>query len=75
MIDEDDGNAIFIFDDPDYASETKLKDLEIGDSFIFMGKRFRKVNNMGYALGVSNIEDPGGHRSHLHPNTKVSLLQ
>lgn len=79
MIDDDDmpdSGPIFVFqDDPECKSETKLKDLDVGESFIFMGNRFRKINTYGWTMGFMNIEDVFGNRSHLHPTTRVSLIQ
>lgn len=70
-----DSGPIFVFqDDPECIADTKLKDLDIGDTFIFMGNRFKKINSYGWAMGILNIEDISGNRSHLHPTTKVSLI-
>lgn len=68
---------LFVFDDEEEVARTsacQLKDLEVGDSFIFNDKKFTKRNNMGWALGVGNVMDKDGNVSHLHPTTCISLI-
>lgn len=74
-MDEDD-EVCFVFQEDEEAkhSTSQLKDLAIGDSFIFMGKRFVKRSMLGWALGVCNIEDEEGTLSHLHPTTPIQLI-
>ena len=70
--------SLFVFDEDEEdisrTCECQLKDLEVGESFIFNDKKFTKRNNMGWALGVSNIVDGDGNVSHLHPTTHISLI-
>jgi hypothetical protein len=68
---------LFVFDDEEEVARTsacQLKDLEVGDSFMFKDKKLTKRNNMGWALGVSNVVDVDGNFSHLHPTTYISLI-
>lgn len=68
---------IFVFDEEDEVARTtecQLKDLDVGEAFIFNGKKFKKRNKMGWGLGVGNIEDMDGNFSHLHPTTPISLI-
>ena len=72
---DDDGDVCFVFqEDPECRSVSQLKDVRIGEAFIFNNQKFTKIRNEGWFLGVSNVKDDEGHVSHLHPTTRVSLL-
>lgn len=74
--DLDDDDVVFVYqEDPECKVNTQIKDLEIGEAFIYMNKRFQKRNKMGWIYGVGNVEDSQGHISHLHPTTCVSRIQ
>lgn len=71
---EDD--VVFVYQgDPDCQAVSQLKDVSIGESFIFRGQKFTKINNYGWGFGVLNIQDEQGQTSHIHPTTQVSLFQ
>ncbi len=74
-MDEDD-SVCFIFqeDEESQFSASQLKDLRIGDSFIFMGRKFTKRSDLGWLFGVCNVVNERGELSHLHPTTRISLL-
>jgi hypothetical protein len=73
---EDESGPVFIFqEDPECRSVSKLKDVRIGEQFVFRGEIFTKRNQYGWTLGICNIVDAEGNVSHLHPTTAVSLLQ
>jgi hypothetical protein len=81
---DDDDSPVFIYtDDPECQSETQLKDLSetqlkdlsVGDPFIFRGERFRKRNDYGWGLGICNIVNAKGEVSHIHPTTRITLIQ
>lgn len=73
---DDDDSLVFIFqDDPDCQAESRLKDLAIGDPFIFRGQMFRKINNYGWCYGICNIVDQNGNVSHIHPTTRITRVQ
>jgi hypothetical protein len=61
--------------DPECRSVSKLKDIDIGERFIFMGKTFIKVSDLGWHFGICNIKSDSGESSHIHPSTNVSLIQ
>lgn len=73
-MDEDDEVCFIYQEDPECRSPSQLKDVRIGESFIFMGKKLTKRNNMGWFMGVCNVEDEHGNVSHLHPTTRINLL-
>ena len=73
---EDDDDVVFVYqEDPECKVNTQIKDLEIGEAFIYMNKRFQKRNAMGWIYGVGNVMDMEGQISHLHPATCVSRIQ
>lgn len=74
-MDEDD-EVCFIYqeDEESKYSSFQLKDVDVGDTFFFMGKRFTKRSDLGWMLGISNIVDEEGNASHLHPTTRISVL-
>lgn len=79
MLDDDtlgEDDVVFIYqEDPDCLSQSQLKDISLGGQFVFRGEVFTKTSTMGWCLGVCNITDTDGNVSHLHPSTRVSLLQ
>jgi hypothetical protein len=74
-MDDDDGPVFVYQEDPECHSDTQLKDLSIGDPFIFRGQRFQKRNDYGWALGICNIVNLKGEVSHIHPTTRITLIQ
>lgn len=73
LIEDDDGD-VFVYNDTPEDS-VKLKDLSIGDHFIFRGEHFIKTRNDGWFLGISNIQLVGTKEpSHLDPTTQVELI-
>lgn len=74
-MDENDEVCFVFQEDPECRSVSKLKDVRIGERFIFRGEVFTKRNNYGWSLGICNIVDVSGNVSHIHPTTAVSLLQ
>lgn len=75
VMDDDDSLCFVYQEDPDVQGETRLRDLSIGDPFIFRGERFWKVNNYGWGYGICNIRNVKGEVSHIDPNTRVGLIQ
>lgn len=74
--DDDELSPVFIFqDDPECRSVSKLKDVRVGERFVFRGEVFTKRTDLGWFMGVCNIVDAKGNPSHIHPTTAVSLLQ
>lgn len=73
---DDNDEACFVFQEDKDAkqSNTQLKDLHPGDTFMFHGQKFTKRNNYGWLLGVCNIEDAESQVSHIHPTTLISVL-
>jgi hypothetical protein len=74
MVEEDEVCFVFQEDEESKHSASQLKDLQIGDTFFFMGKKFTKRSDLGWMLGISNIVDEEGNVSHLHPTTRISVL-
>lgn len=75
IMDDEDGPVFVYQEDPECQSETKLKDLSVGDPFIFRGQRFWKRNNYGWTMGICNIVNVKGEASHIHPTTRITLIQ
>lgn len=73
---DDDDDVCFVFQEDEDAdhSTTQLKDLAIGDAFMFKGERLTKRSNLGWALGICNVVDEHGNLAHLHPTTRISLI-
>jgi len=74
MDEEDEVCFVFQEDEDAKHAASQLKDLHVGDVFIFMGQKFTKRSNLGWMLGICNIEDDQGNLSHIHPTTHISLF-
>lgn len=73
-MDENDDVCFIYQEDPECRSVTQLKDVRVGESFIFRGKKFTKRNEYGWTMGICNLVDAQGNLSHLHPTTRINLL-
>jgi hypothetical protein len=74
-VDEDNDDICFVQTDPACQSDIEIKDLDIGDYFIFRGERYRKHSDQGWYLGICNVVDDFGRWGHIHPTTKITLVQ
>lgn len=74
QMDEDDEVCFIYQEDPECRSASQLKDVRIGESFIYMGKKLTKRNQYGWFMGICNVVDEDGNVSHLHPTTRINLL-
>lgn len=73
-IDEKYEGVWIIQSDPACTSETKIADLNIGDSFIFNDTRYVKISDLGWYLGYLNCKSEQGE-AFIHPNTNVMMVQ
>jgi hypothetical protein len=73
-MDDDDDYVVIVQDDPDCQGVTQLADVPVGESFIFRGKILTKRNEYGWFMGVCNVVNENGDISHLHPTTRVCLI-
>jgi len=67
---------VFIFQEDEEAemSPTQLRDIEIGQAFIFQEKKYFKRSDIGGVVGIFNISDENGEPGHLHPTTRINLI-
>lgn len=76
IVDEDNDDICFVYqEDPACQSNIEIKDLNIGDYFVFRGERYRKHSDQGWYLGICNVIDDFGRWGHIHPTTRITLIQ
>lgn len=75
--DNEDDEVLFFYkeDESTKYSEAQLRDLSIGERFVFYDRVFTKVDDRGFHIAICNVRNDRGEISYIHPNRKVSRIQ
>ncbi len=76
MIEDIDNDLVMIIqEDSNLYSTIQLKELAIGEQFIFRDNLYQKISDYGWYFAYLNVLKSNATKAHLHPTTKVTLIQ